>query len=314
MAQMTPEEFIDVLESVTESLRNNKSANQQQADQLLKSIGIDKTRADEMLKAGKAFGSSAATMAKGMYKGGTSAESMAASLNTATAGLEVLLSLVPGFRLLKIGIMLAAKALSGLTKVATEQAQAEFKAYQDLSRVGAAGIEGMRGVFDNMQKFGYNIGELDKMVALIAENSSALAKFSGTASQGANEFATAMNQLTHGPQMIAFEALGKTVDDINAAGGNYIKLQLQMGRTQKEVGNTLADGTKKYVYDLNRLQELTGTSADAIAKKQQEAFADSAYAAYINRLEKGSAADQAQAKKIQDTESLIASASAEQAK
>ena len=42
MAQMSPEEFIEALESVTESLRNNKSANQQQAEQLLKSIGINK--------------------------------------------------------------------------------------------------------------------------------------------------------------------------------------------------------------------------------------------------------------------------------
>ena len=311
MAQMTPEEFIEALESVTESLRNNKSANQQQAEQLLKSIGIDKTRADEVLKAGKQFGTSSATMVKSMYAGADSAKQMAASLDVVSTAIDLL---IPGSKLFKFVLNLAVKAISGLTKVVTEQAQAEFKAYQDLSRVGAAGIEGMRGVFDNMQKFGYNISELDKMVALIAENSSALAKFSGTASQGADEFANAMNGLTHGPQMVAFEALGKTVDDINAAGGNYIKLQLQMGRTQKEIGNSLADGTKKYVYDLNRLQELTGTSADAIAKKQQEAFADSAYAALINRLSKGSEADQAQAKKLQETESLLASASAEQAK
>ena len=310
---MTPEEFIDALESVTESLRNNKTANQQQAEQLLKSIGIDKTRADEVLKAGKQFGTSSATMVKGMAAGADSAKSMANALDTVVTGLELLLALIPGYRLLKIAILVTTKALAGLTKAATEQAQAEFKAYQDLSRIGAR-FSSLNDVFDTVQKFGYNVGELDKMVALIAENSNALAKFGGTAAQGTTAFADAMNQLTHGQAGVELGALGKNLDDVNAAGANYIRLQLQMGRTQKDIGNSLADGTKKYIYDLNRLQELTGTSADALAKKQQEAFAESAYAALINRLSKGSAADQAQAKKIQDINSVLGTASAEDAK
>ena len=109
---MTPEEFIDALESVTESLRNNKTANQQQAEQLLKSIGIDKTRADEVLKAGKQFGTSSATMVKGMAAGADSAKSMANALDTVVTGLELLLALIPGYRLLKIAILVTTKALA----------------------------------------------------------------------------------------------------------------------------------------------------------------------------------------------------------
>jgi hypothetical protein len=64
MAQMSPEEFIEALESVTESLRNNKAANQQQAEGLLKSIGVNTKYTDEVLKASQKFGTSTATMVK----------------------------------------------------------------------------------------------------------------------------------------------------------------------------------------------------------------------------------------------------------
>jgi hypothetical protein len=300
MAQMTPEEFIDALESVTESLRNNKTANQQQAEQLLKSIGIDKTRADEVLKASKAFGSSSLNMTKGMASGADSAKQMANSLDMVVTGLELLLSLIPGYRLLKVGILLATKALSGLTKAATEQAQAEFKAYQQLNQIGAAGAEGLRGVFDTVQKFGYNVNELDKMVALVAANSESLAAFGGLASQGTTAFADAMNQLTHGQVGIELGALGKNLDDINGAGAAYIRMQTLLGRTQQQVGYDLAGKTKQYIMDLDRLQRLTGTSADALQKQQQAALMDSAYASYIDNLEASGEAGAAQAKNIRD--------------
>lgn len=305
MAQMSPEEFIEALESVTESLRNNKAANQQQAEQLLKSIGIDKTRADEVLKSSQKFGTSSLNMAKGMAAGADSAKTMASSLDTVVTGLELLLSLIPGYRLLKIGIMLTTKALAGLTKAATEQAQAEFKAYQQLNQIGAAGAEGLRGVFDTVQKFGYNVNELDKMVALVAANSESLAEFGGLASQGTTAFADAMNQLTHGTTGAELGALGKNLEDINGAGAAYIRMQTLLGRTQQQVGSDLAGKTKQYIMDLDRLQRLTGTSADALEKQQQAALLDSAYASYIDQLKSSGEAGEAQANKINDILSTL---------
>ena len=295
---MTPEEFIEALESVTESLRNNKTANQQQAEQLLKSIGINKAHADEILKAGKQFGSSSATMAKNMYAGADSAKTMASTLDTVVTGLELLLSLIPGYRLLKIGILLTTKALAGLTKAATEQAQAEFKAYQQLNQIGAAGAQGLQGVFDTVQKFGYNVTELDKMVALVAANSETLAQFGGLASKGTNEFANAMSQLTHGQTAIDLQTLGKLPEDINSAGASFIRQQVMMGRTQREVGDNLAGKTKQYILELDRLQRLTGLSAEALQKKQEEAMADSAYVSYIDQLEETGKAGKDQANYI----------------
>ena len=196
--------------------------------------------------------------------------------------------------------MLTTKALAGLTKAATEQAQAEFKAYQQLNQIGAAGADGLRGVFDTVQKFGYNVNELDKMVALVSANAENLAEFGGLASRGTTAFADAMNQLTHGQTGAELGALGKNLEDINGAGAAYIRMQTMLGRTQQQVGSELAGKTKQYIMDLDRLQRLTGTSADALQKQQQAALLDSAYASYIDNLEASGEAGKAQARNIKD--------------
>ena len=311
MAQMTPEEFLETLETWAESLKNGTVAQEEDSEALLRKIGVTKELQKEFSKLGK----STVDMTKSLYHGKQGAEAMAGGFDMVADAIQVLIAVfLPGSLLLKAAISVTVGAIKDYATAAAKQGDATYKAFQDLNRVGASGVGGLTTVFDNMQKFGYGIEELDKMVALVAANSDALAKFGGTAAQGTDAFAEAMNQLTHGETAIELESLGKHLDDINAAGAAYIRLQLQLGKTQKDIGDGLAAGTKSYIYDLNRLQELTGASADNIAKKQQEAFADSAYAALMNRLSKGTDADQAQAKKIRDIESLLKEASPEQAK
>ena len=296
MAQMSPDDFIEALESFTESLKNSGSASQQHAEGMMKAAGIDIKAAEAQMLAWKKLGSSTAEMAKGMYKGANSAQSMAASLDVVSTGLDVVLTtFFPQAKLLVKALSFIAKATIGAAKVIADQAQAEFKAYQDLNRVGAAGTQGLQGVFDTVQKFGYNVNELDKMVALVAENSQSLAQFGGTASRGTAEFANAMNQLTHGPAAVELETLGKLPEDINKAGASLIRQQVMLGRTQLDVGNNLTSQTKQYVLELDRLQRLTGLSADAIQKKQEEALYDSAYAAYLDELIESGEAGQKQA-------------------
>jgi len=296
MAQMSPDDFIEALESFTESLKNSGSASQQHAEGMMKAAGIDIKAAEAQMAAWKKLGSSTAEMAKGMYKGANSAQSMAASLDVVSTGLDVVLTtFFPQAKLLVKALSFIAKATFGAAKVIADQAQAEFKAYQDLNRVGAAGTQGLQGVFDTVQKFGYNVNELDKMVALVAENSQSLAQFGGTASRGTAEFANAMNQLTHGPAAVELETLGKLPEDINKAGASFIRQQVMLGRTQLDVGNNLTGQTKQYVLELDRLQRLTGLSADAIQKKQEEALYDSAYASYLDQLMESGEAGQKQA-------------------
>jgi hypothetical protein len=125
-----------------------------------------------------------------------------------------------------------------------------------------------------MQKFGYGIEELDKMVQLVSENSETLAKFSLTAADGTQAFASAMTGLVRDQGL---KELGKMPDQINAAGAAYIRQAVKAGISQTTIGDQLADQTKRYIMDLDRLQRLTGTSADALQKQQDEAMVEDAY-------------------------------------
>jgi hypothetical protein len=153
-----------------------------------------------------------------------------------------------------------------------------------------------------MQNLGYGIEELDKMVQLVAQNSETLAKFSLTAADGTNAFAEGMAQIQRDGQL---RNLGKTTDDINAAGAAFIRQQVSAGRSQTDIGNSLGAQTKAYILELDRLQRLTGTNADALQKQQDEAMAEDAYNQVMSELkQRASAGDDVakeQIKKITET-------------
>ena len=69
------------------------------------------------------------------------------------------------------------KATAAYVGAINKQADSLYKSYQDISRTGTIGQSGIRDVYDNMQKFGYGIKELDKFGSLMAENSKELSNF-----------------------------------------------------------------------------------------------------------------------------------------
>jgi hypothetical protein len=77
-----------------------------------------------------------------------------------------------------------------------------------------------------------------------------------------------------------------------------------MGRRQNDVQGQLGDRTKAYVLELDRLQRLTGTSADALQKQQDELMSEDAYNVYMEMLESQGEAGKEQAAKIRATTAL----------
>jgi hypothetical protein len=67
----------------------------------------------------------------------------------------------------------------------------------------------------------------------------------------------------------------------------------------------LGDRTKAYVLELDRLQRLTGTSADALQKQQDELMSEDAYNVYMEMLESQGEAGKEQAAKIRATTALF---------
>ena len=274
--------------------------------------GITDQQANALSKLLTGLGTTVAGQTKAMYKGQQGAEVLAGSFDVLGDAVFAVIALINP---LGAAATWVAKKLIGLAvdygKAAAKQADQEYKAYQDLSRAGAATAGGLGDVLTSVQKFGYGLNEVDKMTKLIAENSESLAKFGITAAGGATAFGDAMNQLTHGETGQQLRELGKTTDDINTAGAAYIKQQVLQGRTQKDVNDNLAGSTKQYITDLDKLQRLTGTSAEALQKQQEEKYADSAYAAWIDRMKSGTVEQQAQAALVEKKIDALNAASPE---
>jgi hypothetical protein len=128
-----------------------------------------------------------------------------------------------------------------------------------------------------MQKFGYGIKELDQMTALLKENSVALAAFGGTAASGSKAFADAAGQIQRSDIGKTFQMMGKTPDEINRGAAMFIKSQQAQGIRSGDINKNLAEGSAKYIMQLDLLSKLTGESADSLQAKQEEAMAEEAY-------------------------------------
>lgn len=275
--QLTPEEIAEIFEQYRKSQQS-----------------LQKAQEDF----GKALGRSAVQLTGSLYKGEKGIGQFGDAIESAATALQTLILAIPG---LGIAAKLATVAMGLFAKgvnAAAKQGDALYKTYQDLNKAGATASDGISGVFRNMQNLGYGIEELDKMVQLVTQNSETLAKFSLTAADGTNAFAQGMAQIQRDGGL---RLLGKTTDDINSAGASFIRQQILMGRRQGDMQGDLGTRTKAYIIELDRLQRLTGTSADALQKQQEELMSEDAYNVYMSRLEEQGQAGQEQAEKIRAT-------------
>jgi hypothetical protein len=260
-------------------------------DQLTNGFGKSKDANEKFKDAqerfGKQLGKSAADLGSSLYKGEKGVGQFGDAVESAATALQVLILAIPGIGLAMKALAVTVGAVGKAFNAASKQGDALYKTYQDLGRAGATAADGITGVFRNMQNLGYGIEELDKMVQLVTENSETLAKFSLTAADGTNAFAQGMAQIQRDGGL---RLLGKTTDDINSAGAAYIRQSVRAGMSQKDIGDKLGAQTKAYVLELDRLQRLTGMSADALQKQQDEAMAEDAYNDVMSELKQRAAA------------------------
>jgi len=288
-------------------------------EQLINGFGKTKTSTeklkDEQEAFGKKLGKTVADLGSSLYKGekgltqfGNAVESVATALSSLAAIAAMVNPALRVLAMLATGLAVFAKGINAAAK----QGDALYKTYQDLGRAGATASDGITGVFRNMQNLGYGIEELDKMVQLVAQNSETLAKFSLTAADGTNAFAQGMAKIQRDGQL---RDLGKTTDDINAAGAAFVRQNVKAGISQTQVGNQLGAQTKAYILELDRLQRLTGTSADALQKQQDEAMAEDAYNDVMSELkQRALAGDEVAKEQIKKIGATMASLSPEMQK
>jgi hypothetical protein len=284
--QLDPQEIAALAESLSLYKRAQDSA--KDATEKLK---------DAQERFGKQLGRSAADLGSSLYKGEKGVGQFGNAVESASSALQVLILAIPGIGLAMKALAVTIGVVGKAFNAASKQGDALYKTYQELGQAGATAADGISGVFRNMQNLGYGIEELDKMVQLVTQNSETLAKFSLTAADGTNAFAEGMARIQRDGQL---RLLGKTTEDINSAGAAFIRQQVMMGRRQGDIQGDLGARTKAYVLELDRLQRLTGTSADALQKQQEDMLSEDAYNVYMEMLESQGEAGKAQIAKIKE--------------
>ena len=192
---------------------------------------------------------------KSIDHGADAITALAATAGTAAVALG---AMTMGVGLLVAGVAVAAKAVAEYAKAANEQSDALFDSYQKLSRVGAAGADSLQGIYNDMQKLGLGVQDLDKFVALVAGSSKELAMMSGSVSKGRKAYA----EVSQGMDKFKLSLLnaGMSQDEINEGTIDYLRLQSRAGLTQKKTVDELAVSTTEYLKEQDKLTQLIGLS------------------------------------------------------
>lgn len=157
------------------------------------------------------------------------------------------------------------RLFTGAAKVLNHTLTEQKQTWQELSKFGASGAQGLRDIQRQ-----YLTSELDIKVfgQAVGSASESLAIFRGTVSQGTDDFADMMQTLNQGD--MTMRRLGMDQDEIVASTTAYLDITSRTGRARTMSTQQMTEGAKNYALQLDTLARLTGESRDAIGKQQQE--------------------------------------------
>lgn len=244
----------------------------------------DATKGLDAFKAATAKGAKDITgglgsFAKSVGEGDTSFKSLNKIVDVASDALAGMAKTVPyAGQAVAAGIKAAAEA----AKFMLAQMDQSAKAFNDLGQVGALGADGMTGIARQFTQSGL---QLQSFTKLVSENSVALARFKGTAGEGAEIFSKAVGELTQGSDD-SLRMLGMNADQIGATVGSFVTQQTRLGKSQAMDAKQLKDGALSYALELDKLSRVTGTSREALQKQQDASLSEDRFRANIDDLER----------------------------
>lgn len=238
------------------------------------------------------LGNAATDAAAAIYKGQRGMTVMANGLNTLADALQgavaVATFFTPWGRALKLsqqvmlnGSAALAKGLASSAKITAEQSDKLFKTYQDLSKFGAAGANGLEGLFDTLQRAGFTGAELDQFTASIKKNAANLTYFGATAGDGARNLAAISGAIVKSDLGRGLEMMGYTAADIADSTATYLVLQQRLGRVQTKTASELAIDGAKFALEMDKMARLTGISREEQEKQRQSLINDERYAGFM---------------------------------
>lgn len=230
------------------------------------------------------------TYNKEIYKGTSAAkadaaatEKLANAAEMAAAGLALLVPGGPVIKALVAGLGLVTAQLLKLGAEAKIQTGEIYKAFQDLSKVGATGAAGMQGVFDSLMKVGMGTEKFAEYIKLISDNSRDLAAIGGTVKKGSDMFTQTMSELTD-EQRVQMEVLVGDRQAQAEAGMGYIKMQRLLTAGTRQQMDMSSASVMRYIKETDELTRLTGLNRQEQEKQRDEAMRQEVFRATINDL------------------------------
>lgn len=184
-----------------------------------------------------------------------------------------------------------------------------FVSFQDLSRVGAAGAEGMAGVFDQMQNFRLGLEDLGQLTQLLGANAESLVLFGGSVEQGAKSLGALRKFVTGSRLEQEFMGLGMNTQEINEAMTGFVAIQSRMGMRQVTDYAKVAASLDAYIAEQDKITRLTGATRKQQEDAAMKALATEQFRAKIMALEaEGTEASMAEAKRLMGINVMLSSA------
>jgi len=168
-----------------------------------------------------------------------------------------------------------------------------YKSYQGLAKSGLAGEANTDSLLKMAQQFGVvNDKQLPQFTQMLSQNSETLAKFGGTAAQGVKTFADISENIQRTGVQTQLLNMGMSIESINAGTANYLKQQTLSGAAMQRAGEDqkaytarMAAGAEDYIKQMDIMSKLTGKSAEALQKENEEALMNEQYSLHERELQ-----------------------------
>lgn len=233
-----------------------------------------KAKVDLTVKALGAVGG----FAKTVGEGNTEFKAMNGVIDTVTGALAGMAKVLPVFG---DAVGAAIKGVGESAKFVIEQLDQTYKAFEQLGDVGALGAKGMSGLNEQFIRSGMSLQGFTKAVTA---NSTTLAKFAGSAYDGAERFSKIVGDIATTNAGDELRRLGIGADKIGETAASFLQRETRLGRAQAMTQEQLTSGTIKYAKELDELSKLTGQSKDALQKQQDAALSEARFRATTQKM------------------------------
>lgn len=271
---MDEREMQDLLQRAMEEIRTLGSVSDETAQKLKEAADESATFKKSLKQAAGEVTKSMGRLALTMGHGNQDFTQFNAIVDTTANAISKMGQAVPFFGAAVIAAAEGAKFLVG-------QLQATVATFNKVSESGLIGAEGMTGLRNQAIESGIS---LDVFSRAITNNSEALARFGGTATDGAQKFSRALGQVNRqfGEPLMR---LGMSFDSIAESTAGYIALQTRLGNAQRMSQDQLAKGAFEYAKQMDELAKLTGQQKADLQKQRDAMMSEARFRAKLQELE-----------------------------